>query len=304
MFSRPNRRALLAGIAAASFVPAARAAPSRTRLILLGTKGGPTPNPLRAAPASLLLIDGKPHVVDCGNGVARQIVLAGAPLKDLAAIYVTHHHSDHNADLVTLPLLAWGSGLETPVDLYGPPPIAEIVRLSLAASAADIDARIGEEGRPPLAPLLRVHEIGASPLLVDRPGLRVRCARVDHYTIPAFAYRFDTPDRSIVFSGDTTYSPALIELARGADVLVHEAMYVPALARIVDPNAPNLMGHLLRSHTTTEQVGRVAAAAGVKTLVLTHLVPAMPGITDAMWIAGARKSFKGRILVGRDLLEI
>ncbi len=299
------RRSLLTQATAAGLATALPAhAASSTRLILLGTKGGPTPALLRSAPASLLLIEGKAHVVDCGNGVARQIVRAGVRLDDLAAIYVTHHHSDHNADLVTLPLLAWGSGLKTPVDLYGPQPLAEIVRLSLAANAPDIEARIREEGRPPLAPLLRPHEIGADPLLVDRPGLRVRCVRVDHYTIPAYAYRFDTPDRGIVFSGDTTYSPALIDLAKGADVLVHEAMYPEALRRIVDGNAPTLMAHLLRSHTTAEQAGKVAAEAGVKTLVLSHLVPAGPDITDSMWTAAARRHFSGRIVVGRDLVEV
>lgn len=302
-----TRRGLIGGTVAAGALPAAlraQAATARTRLILLGTKGGPTPSALRAPPASLVLIDGKAHVIDCGNGVANQLAKAGVALTDLAAIYLTHHHSDHVADLVTLPLVAWASGLATPVDLYGPPPIERTVALMLEAYATDIAIRGEEEGRPPLADQLRVHAIAAAGTLVDRPGLRVTCAKVDHYRIPAWAYRFDTPDRSIVFSGDTRPSPALVELARGADVLVHEAMYLPAVRRIAEANAPTLTEHLLRSHSTAEQAGEAAAAAGVKTLVLSHLVPASPEIGDTTWAAAARSRFGGEVIVGRDLAEI
>ena len=123
----------------------------------------------------------------------------------------------------------------------------------------------------------------------------------------AYAYRFDARDRSIVVSGDTTYAEALVELARGADVLVHEVIYPPAieslLARV--PHATRLRQHLQGTHTAPEDVGRVAAAAGVKTLVLTHFVPGDdPSITDEQWAEGARRHFRGRIVVGRDLLEI
>jgi len=140
--------------------------------------------------------------------------------------------------------------------------------------------------------------------ILEKAGVRARCATVDHYTVPARAYRFDTPDRSFVFSGDTRPSQALIALARGADVLVHEVMLAEALRGIDDGNAPNLMDHLLRSHSTTEEVGRVAAAAGVRTLVLSHLVPALPTITDEMWTEGVRRHFHGEVIVGRDMMEI
>jgi len=124
---------------------------------------------------------------------------------------------------------------------------------------------------------------------------------------PALAYRFDTSDRSIVISGDTAPSDALTQLAKGADVLVHEAMYLPAIDRLVAraPNTPRLKEHILASHTSAEDAGRVAQAAGVKHLVLSHLVPADdPTITEAMWIGAARVHFRGRVTVGKDLLEI
>ena len=108
----------------------------------------------------------------------------------------------------------------------------------------------------------------------------------------------------MVISGDTTYSPALVALAKGADLLIHEAMYAPAIRAMASENAPGLYDHLIHSHSTTEQVGRVAAEAGVKKLVLTHLVPAGPAITDAMWLAGVRAHYRGEAVVGRDLMEV
>ncbi|HJS44250.1 MAG TPA: MBL fold metallo-hydrolase, partial [Gemmatimonadales bacterium] len=113
--------------------------------------------------------------------------------------------------------------------------------------------------------------------------------------------------RSIVISGDTAKSDNLIKLARGADVLVHEAMYEPAIDRLVAkvPNATTLKKHIIESHTTPEDCGRIAAAAGVTTLVLSHLVPSDdPAVTERMWIDAARAHFDGKIVVARDLLEI
>jgi ribonuclease BN (tRNA processing enzyme) len=136
----------------------------------------------------------------------------------------------------------------------------------------------------------------------------VTAALVEHPPVtPSFAYRFDCPDRSIVFSGDTRPSDNLIRLAKGADVLVHEVMYLPALEQLIgtETNAKTLRAHLLASHTTTEQVGRVATEAGVKTLVLSHFVPGgVPFVADEVWRDAVRPTFKGEIVVGRDLLEL
>jgi ribonuclease BN (tRNA processing enzyme) len=276
----------------------------RSRLVLLGTKGGPTPGRFRAPASNLLVVDGEPYVIDAPDGVASRLVQAGVDLARLKSVFVTHNHSDHNAGLGALLILAWGSGLQTPVDIYGPAPLRRLVAGHLAANAYDISARRAEEGRPALPPLVRTHEIRADGTLLRTDKVHVRCARADHYTVPDYAYRFDTPDRSFVFSGDTRPSEALIELARGADILVHEAMLTSALGAITDSNAPRLMDHLVRSHTTTEQLGRIAQAAGVRTLVLSHLVPAFPTITDQMWIEGVRRHFTGEILVGRDMMEL
>jgi ribonuclease BN (tRNA processing enzyme) len=297
--------AAAAGLTAHWTGPASAQGRPRTRLILLGTKGGPTPSAARVGASSLLMVGNRPYVIDCADGVARQLVRAGVDLTTIRDVFITHHHSDHNVDLGALVLLAWGSGLRTPVHLYGPRPLSRIMKSYLSAYRYDIRARIDEEGRPQLAPLINTHEFAGPRRLIDTPELRVTCALVDHYRVkPAFAYRFDTADRSIVFSGDTTYSESLIALAKGADILVHEVMYVDAIRQIVDANAPDLLDHLLKSHTTTEQLGLIAERAGVRTVVLSHLVPAFPSITDEMWTEGVRKHFKGEIVVGRDLMEI
>lgn len=280
----------------------------RTRLILLGTGGGPRPRTDRVASAQVILVDDAAYVVDCGDGVARQLVAAGVPLTQLRHIFITHHHSDHNADYGNLILSAWTVGLGTRLDTWGPPPLDQITRLFLEMSAPDINVRIADEGKPPLAPLVHPHELTAGGAVFKDNSVSVTAAVVPHPLVEtALAYRFDTADRSIVISGDTAPSDELIALARRADVLVHEAMYLPAIDRLAArvPSATRLKQHLLASHTTAEDAGRVAQAAGVKLLVLSHLVPADDAtITDEMWIEAARTHFRGPVVIGRDLLEI
>jgi ribonuclease BN (tRNA processing enzyme) len=287
-----------------AFPPTALAEPSPSRVVLLGTKGGPTPSPLRAPACVAIVNQGVPYLVDCPNGVAGQLAKAGIGLDQLSQVFITHNHSDHVIDVGSLLVLAWGSGLGSPVGLHGPPPLTEIVDRALAASRYDIEARMREEGHPPLKPLIRVSERTEGGLVHTDARVRVTCATVDHYTVkPAFAYRFDMPGRSVVVSGDTTYSENLVNLARGADLLIHEAMFLGGVDRLADGNS-RLKDHLLRSHSTTEQVGLVAARAGVKKLVLSHLVPAFSSITDDMWLEGVRKNFDGEAVVGRDLQEV
>jgi ribonuclease BN (tRNA processing enzyme) len=310
----PNRRQWLRaagfGLAATAVgaLPLAARAAARSHLILLGTAGGPTPKPDRAAPASAVVVDGVIYVVDCGNGVARQMVQARLDLGAIRHVFLTHQHSDHNADYGNLLWLAWAARLHTRVDTWGPPPLAAMTRDFLRMNDYDIQTRIKDEGRPPLAPLIVPHELSKGGVVLQDERVKVTAALVAHPpVVPAFAYRFDCPDRSIVFSGDTRPTPALIELARNADVLVHEVMYQPALEKLIasEPNAARLREHLLASHTTTEQVGRVATEAGVKTLVLNHFVPGGDAsLTDEVWRDAVAPHFKGRLVVGRDLMEL
>ena len=280
----------------------------KSRLILLGTAGGPTPKPNRAAPAQVIVVNGASYVIDCGNGVARQMVLAKLKLGSLRSVFVTHHHSDHTADYGNLLLLAWATDLTSRVDTYGPPPLEQMTHDFLKLNDVDIRTRMADEGRPALEPLISVHEITRGGVVMQDANVKVTVALVDHPPIaPAFADRFDCPDRSIVMSGDTRPSRALVELARGADVLVHEVMHVPSIEQLIarESNATRLREHLLASHTTTEQVGRLATEAQVKTLVLSHFVPGgHPFLADEVWYEAVRPHFAGNLIVGRDLLEV
>ena len=279
-----------------------------TRLILLGTGGGPRPRKNSFASSQVIIVNNVAYVIDCGNGVAIQLARAGVPLPALRHVFITHHHSDHNADYGNLLLLAWESGLRTRVDTWGPSPLTRMTHLFFEMNAYDINTRIADEGKVPLAPLVHVHELAQGGTVMQDGNVTVRCALVDHPPVkPAFAYRFDSHDRSIVISGDTRRSDALIRLAQGADVLVHEALYVPAVERLAArvPNAATLRKSILSHHTSVEDAGRVAQAAGVKMLVLSHFVPPDdPDITEQMWIDGARSTYKGKIIVGKDLMEI
>ena len=273
-----------------------------SRLILLGTAGGPTPKKTRSGPAQVIVIGDRGYVVDCGDGVARQLVAAGV-FRTLRHVFITHHHSDHNADYGNLLLLARADALKTRVDTWGPPPIERMTKLFFQMNSEDLKVREKDEGKPPLPPLVHAHDVRRAGFVMKDELVTVTCAVVEHPLMPlAFAYRFDCPDRSIVVSGDTRPSESVVRLARGADVLVHEVLYVPYA-----PGAPGsaLRKHIMDSHTPVEDAGRVAAEAGVKTLVLSHLVPAEnPPVTDDQWLAAARTHFTGRIVVGRDLMEL
>lgn len=310
-----NRRTFLA--ATAALAPGLRArlddlprhaSRAGSRLILLGTAGGPRPHATRSAPAQVIVVNGAAYVIDCGNGVARQLAAAKVSLRSIRGVFVTHHHSDHNADYGTLLLLAWAAGLTTPVDTWGPPPLERITETFFEMSATDIDARMRDEGRPDPRPLVRAHELTGVGRVVEDSSVRVTATVVDHPPMnPSFAYRFDARDRSIVISGDTRRSDTVVTLARGADVLVHEAMLPQAVERLVAnvPNASDLKRSILSHHTTAEDAGYVAQAAGVGTLVLSHLVPAEDaGVSEAMWVGAARHHFRGRVILGRDLLEV
>ena len=306
-----SRRQFLCSTAAltvSALSPARADAQKTSRLILLGTAGGPRPRKTRSAPAQVIVIDGTAYVVDCGDGVARQLVLAGIPLASVRHVFLTHQHSDHNADYGNLLLLAWTAGLRTRVDAWGPPPLEQMTKHFMEMNSYDIATRIKDEGRIPLQPLVHVHELRKGGVVLQDENVRVRATLVDHPpVVPAFGYRFDAKDRSIVISGDTRPSDNLIELAQGADILVHDALYAPAIDRLVAgvPNAPGLKRSILSHHTTAEDAGRVAQAAGVKTLVLSHLVPPEdPEVTDQMWIDAASANFHGRVVVGKDLLEL
>lgn len=276
---------------------------------LLGTKGGPairhgSPNPT----AHLLALNGQLMVVDCGLGVTRGLVDQGMALKDLSLIFITHLHSDHYLELGPLIHTAWTAGLKTPVAVWGPPGLADYWQAFCQSMAFDIDTRIADEGRPDLRELVQVHVVHPG-VFFAQGGVEVRAIRTLHPPlVDCFAFRFTGFGRSVVFSGDTAPFPALVEFARGADLLIHEAMLaegVAALVRRVGNGDDRLMQHLIRSHTTAEQAAQLATAAGVGALALNHLIPSDdPNFTTAHWLAAVRPHWQGRFYLGQDGLRI
>lgn len=279
-----------------------------TRLILLGTGGGPRPNKMRSQSGYAVVVNNTLYVVDCGDGISRQMAFADISLRNLRYIFITHHHSDHNLDYGNLIYNAWVSGFKGRIDTYGPPPIEKMTNLFFEMNSYDINIRIPDEGRPPLKPMVFPHEFSKPGTIMEDSNVKVTAALVNHPPVePSFAYRFDTPDLSIVFSGDTTPCENLIKLAQGADILIHEVLHKPSLARLIAriPHAERLLEHIVNSHTTHIDVGKVAKESGIKTLILTHFVPVDdPSVTDEMWIEGAKLHFEGKIIVGKDLMEI
>ena len=306
-----DRRMFLAGMGALAAAPRALAqapVPGPDRLVLLGNKGGPTIRGYTPSPASSLLVwKGVPYLIDAGYGATFKLVEAGFPLSSLRTIFITHNHSDHNLEAGMLPYNAWAGGLKTPIDIYGPPGITDVIEGAWLAEKFDIETRMKDEGRPDLRKFVTTHVIGEGEVMRDA-NVAVTALRVKHPPIvDAFAFKFSFPGKIVVFSGDTTYFPPLADFAKGADILVHEVAYEPALQGLValNPNAATLLDHLKASHTMTDDVGRIATAAGVKTLVLNHFVPVdNKNLPEKVWRDAVAKTFSGQIIVGHDLLTI
>lgn len=277
-------------------------------ITLLGVKGGPAIRQGGAMPtASLLQFGGQTVLIDCAIGAARSTVEAGVSLLDIDAIFITHLHSDHVLELGPLLYTAWTTGLQHEVKVFGPEGIEGYWEGFLASMAFDYAIRMDDEGRPPIRDLITIETYGPGDVTV-LGELAVSALRVDHPPITdCFALRFTTNAKSVVFSADTCYFPPLAEFAKGANVLVHEAMLMAGVDSLVrrTPGAERLREHLVASHTPAVDVGKIATAANVGQLVLNHLVPADdPNFGEADWIADVRKTWAGPITVGQDGMTV
>ncbi|MEP3637119.1 MAG: MBL fold metallo-hydrolase, partial [Paracoccaceae bacterium] len=246
-------------------------------IALLGTKGGPAIRPGSSMPTSnLVCLNGQQIVLDCGLGVTRGLVNQGMQLKDLSVIFISHLHSDHYLELGPLIHTAWTAGLKTPIDIYGPDGLETYWAGFLASMKADIDLRTEDEGRPSLYDLVTFYVVDAGTVM-EHSGITVTALRTEHPPlVDCFAYSFKTAKAQVVFSGDTAPIASLEEFARGADILVHEAMLesaLPALMERVGNGSDKLMAHWLRSHSFAHDAAKTAQKAGVKRLALSHLIP-------------------------------
>jgi ribonuclease BN (tRNA processing enzyme) len=282
---------------------------SKNYVALLGTKGGPAIRPGSSMPTSnLICVDGQHIVVDCGLGVTRALVDQGMQLKDVSLIFITHMHSDHYLELGPLIHTAWTAGLKTPVEVYGSAGIDAYWNGFLASMKTDIDLRIEDEGRPDLRDLLTLHVIDVGEVF-KRNGLTVTAIRTEHPPlVDCFALSFKTAKVHVVFSGDTAPIEALEGFARGADLLVHEAMLesaLPALMARVGNGSEKLMAHWLRSHSFAHDAAKTATKAGVKHLALSHLIPSDdPDYGAKDWRDAVASDWNGPLTIGYDGVRI
>jgi ribonuclease BN (tRNA processing enzyme) len=283
-----------------------------TKLALLGTAGGPVPGRTREMTSHVMLSNGAAYVLDCGLGCTDQYARTGIPFAALRSIFITHHHPDHNIEYGPLLIVGWVQGMPLDVRAFGPPPLKQMTADFIRAYKQTVDFWAEDFKMKPLVSV-DVQEISAAGPVTQDDNVRVSAVIVEHPPVkPALGYRFDFKDRAIAFSGDTTPLEAVAKMAAGADVLVHEAMYVPAVQDYVrgqvakgrPVNFEAFMAHMNADHSPIEDVGRIAQAAGVKALVLSHLTPAIDSISDDTWRAPAAKYFKGEIVVGKDLMVL
>lgn len=278
-------------------------------LALLGVKGGPAIRPGSNMPtSSLLRIHGFTILVDAGLGATRAVCDQGVALTEIDLVIVTHLHSDHYLELGPLLHTAWTAGRTRPLPVIGPAGLSHYWRHFLASMGFDIGLRIADEGRVPLEPLASLATI-ADGEIWSADGIRIEAIRNYHPPIEeSFALKVISGDAVIVLSGDTAPFPGWQDFVEGADILVHEAMLPKGVETVVDRLAhkdSRLKAHILRSHTDAVEIGRLANAAGVGTLVLNHFVPdGLPEYGEADWTEAVRQQWSGPLRIGRDGMRI
>lgn len=316
--------------APAQIAPAAKPLPTKGVVIVtLGTHGGPGLTRERSEPASLLIVDGTPYLIDCGIGTMRRLLDAGVPSAQIATIFITHDHPDHAlglADVMENDFLSddFGPpGRSRKFSIYGPPPTAELVNAAYNYIRVAYSTFAAEHlGASTLVDPFVVHEIDHDGLVYQDDKIRVTAAENTHFQLmPAkyrarmksYSYRFETPQGAIVFTGDTGPSEAVTKLAAGAAVLVSEvidlggeqnaarangAAAAPGANLQQAPNASALSAHMRMEHLPMKDLGEMATKAEVKAVLMIHFVGAGSG---EQFVSGVKKYYSGPVFAGEDL---
>ena len=272
-----------------------------TRVVMLGS-GTPQAETTRSGPAVAVVVGDRPYLVDFGPGVVRQAskawaqgIAALAPPR-LSTVFATHLHSDHTTGLADLALAPWVLGRDAPLALYGPPGVAEMAAHITSAYAQDINMRVNPPSfRPRAGAQIEAHEVRPG-IVLETPDVRVEAFPVEHGRWKhAYGYRFQTAERSIVISGDTRPSKALIEKARGCDVLVHEAY----LKSGYDELGKEQQAYHGMSHTSGIELGRLAATVQPGLLVVYHTL--LFGGSQADLMREIKSGFDGDVVIADDL---
>jgi ribonuclease Z len=272
------------------------------KVTLLGT-GCPQCDPDRLGPASLVQHGSRQLLIDVGSGATQRLVSAGSSGRALDAVLLTHLHSDHIVDLFQLVISSWHQGRDRPQRIYGPEGTRRFVEGLMALWRPELDQRIAHELRPSTAALeIEVVEIGEGEVL-RLDSLIVRAVMVDHFPVkPAYGFVIEADGTRAVFSGDTAPCPALLAAARDADLLVHEC-FIHGIMR-PEPSVRTAAGleNVARYHTASGEIGKIAAEARVRCLLLNHFVPTRFD-KDAV-LAEVRRDYRGPALIGEDLMSV
>ena len=297
-------------VAPAQTTPSATTPPNRTQVVLLGT-GNPPADPDRSGPATAIVVNGTPYLVDFGAGVVRRAKsaavdkgISGLEPVNLRVAFVTHLHSDHTVGYPDLILTPWVIGRRVPLEVYGPAGIKAMTEHLFEAYRADFETRTRDRklytvGAFPEGHAVNAHEIAPGEVYKDA-NVTVTAFRTKH-AMESFGYRFDTPDRSIVISGDTNPTQATIDACNGCDVLIHEVLTMEWLARRQD-----FQGYAAQHHTTTAQLTELATKARPRLLVLYHASLSLRPAVDSerstpAALLNEMSKYSGRVVVGRDL---
>jgi ribonuclease BN (tRNA processing enzyme) len=285
----------------------------RTQIVLLGT-GTPPADPDRSGPATAIVINGTPYLVDFGAGVVRRAKAAVADRgitalepTNLRVVFVTHLHSDHTVGYPDLILTPWVLGRRVPLEVYGPTGIKAMTDHIIEAYRVDFETRsqhykenLYSVGSFPEGHKVNAHEINAGVVYKDA-NVTVTAFRTKH-AMESYGYRFDTPDRSIVISGDTNPTQATIDACRGCDVLIHEVLTQEWLAK-----RPDFQNYAARFHTTTTQLAELARRAKPRLLILYHAsISWRPAVDNQRsrpedLLKEMMAVYSGQVVVGRDL---
>ena len=270
-------------------------------ITLLGT-GCPVVSTERFGPASLVRAGGRQFLVDIGSGATQRLIGAGTSGAAISALLITHMHSDHLVDLYQFIISSWHQSRDRPQTVYGPPGIRKFVDDCMAMWLEERELRIAFERRSSVEAFeIDVIEFDDETVLIDEAGVTVKPILVDHRPVePAFGFVFEADGRKIVISGDTRYCENLITTAEGADLLVHE-VFVHRPGPISGTRTAEGAKGVASYHTLSSEVGRVAAEARVKCLVLTHIVP--PDADRQSLVEDARQDYGGPVVVGEDLMR-
>ncbi len=291
--------------------------PDGLHVALIGS-GAPLTDPRRASPCTAIIAGRNLYIVDAGPSSVRKLEVMRFKPEDITALLLTHFHSDHIGDLGELMLKRWAGGaMRRPLDIYGPPGVETVVDGFSLAYSLDTQYRVahhGPEVAPPAGAGGAAREFlfasgQTEKVIIDADGLTVTAFVVDHRPVdPAVGYRFDYKGRSVVVSGDTVPVEPLSRQARGAEILVMEALQ-PSMAGVLAevarkngrPNNARIFEDILLYHTSPEDAARIAREADARHLLLTHILPPLPVASlKPVFLGDAGKFFSGPITIGED----